>query len=471
MAAWDRRSARALRKGQDLAVREQVRDAVAPFSPYWRERLAALGRPAGTLTDVASLATLPAVGERDVCPDGDPAHAAGLVLQADEAGFAQHAPGPQLRRAMLRRLGRSSSYRRLVEADTRPTSYVWAGLGLRFPVASTRSDLDLVARAGARLWQVLGLTAADVLVSAGPAEQSIDHQALSLAALAAGSPALFPGSVAGAVATMALVPASVLAVPSALARDLLEALADSGTDCAGVTALLLVGAPTHDERAAARAALDAAGASAAAVLGVHAPSGARVLWGECHESVAAGTSAGYHSYPDLEVVQVVDPETGEPPAEGQTGRALELVLSQLGFRGSALLRWRTGDLVPGPASDESCPGCGRRVPRIPADLLRGALVVGVGDGAEQRFPVDLRAVAGVLTGRAHLADWQVEVAGGRLRVTLASEPDRDAPAADTAVRELAAATGLPADRVLVQTTTGALPGLHKPLTERMAVRT
>lgn len=170
MSSWDRRTAKQLDAQRDAAVRTQVVDAVAPFSPFWRARLKVLGRTATEVGSTAGLEALPAVGERDVCPDGDPAGAAGLVLQAGESGYALHAAGPALRRALFRRLAVPGSYRALVEADTRPTSYVWAGQALRFPVASTRSDLDLVARAGARLWQVLGLSRADIVVSALPTE-------------------------------------------------------------------------------------------------------------------------------------------------------------------------------------------------------------------------------------------------------------------------------------------------------------
>src|SRR4051794_28073433 len=193
MADWDRRSTQQLSKQQEAAVRSQVLHAVAPFSPYWRARLSALGRTPASSASLEGLSRLPAIGERDVCPDGDPAGAGALVLQAGEAGFALHAQGPVLRKAMVDRLVRPGSYRAIVEADTRPTSYVWAGLGLRYPVASTRSDLDLVARAGARLWQVLRLARSAVGVGALSPLPTAAVQALHPAAAGARSPPPPPG--------------------------------------------------------------------------------------------------------------------------------------------------------------------------------------------------------------------------------------------------------------------------------------
>src|SRR5690349_11367813 len=123
MAAWDRRTPKQLAKLREAAIRNQVVDAVAPFSPWWKARLKTLGRKASSVGTVSGLASLPAVGERDVCPDGDPRGMAALVLQGTESGFALHAEGPVLRRALVSRLARPASYRAIVEADTRPTSF------------------------------------------------------------------------------------------------------------------------------------------------------------------------------------------------------------------------------------------------------------------------------------------------------------------------------------------------------------
>src|SRR5690349_9522894 len=141
--SWDRRTPAQQKADLARALKDQVVHAVAPFSPYWKSRLVTLGTTAADAATPAGLAALPAVGERDVCPDGDGAQAASLVLQAGEAGWAVHTDGPTLRRAMASRLVRPGTYRAVVDADTRTTSFVDAGLGVRFPGASTRSGLDV----------------------------------------------------------------------------------------------------------------------------------------------------------------------------------------------------------------------------------------------------------------------------------------------------------------------------------------
>ncbi|MDP9407153.1 MAG: hypothetical protein M3P95_04540, partial [Actinomycetota bacterium] len=68
---WDRQSARALAAAREAAVEEQLRDVIAPFSPYWRDAVRT-ARAQGR-RGLAALAAVPTSGERDVCPDGDPA--------------------------------------------------------------------------------------------------------------------------------------------------------------------------------------------------------------------------------------------------------------------------------------------------------------------------------------------------------------------------------------------------------------
>jgi hypothetical protein len=458
---WDRRTAKQQAKTQASALKAQIVDAVGPFSPFWRERLKALGTTATRVATAQALATLPAVGERDICADGEPAGAAGLVLQAGESGWALHTEGPRLRRALASRLVRPGSYRAVVEADTRPTSFVFAGLGLRYPVASTRSDLDVVARAGARLWQVLGLTRSDVLVCGLPLAPTASLQALQLGALGAGSPALFPGDdVDGLAAALQLLPATVLALPSEAAAQLIDDLDEAGAPMGAVTTLLLVDAPSDSERTEAVAALARAGVKAA-VLAVHAPDGHRLLWGECR-----GGGPGLHTYPDLEVVHLVDPETGET-GDGQGPD--EVVITQLGLRGSALLRWRTADLADR-LETAPCPACGRNVPRV-VGARRRALVPQLDLRAGPRG-VDLRAVSAALVGRADLADWRVVVGPGarsaahQVVVHVVPQPREDpADVAVAVARDVRSTAGLLPTQVVVAEP-GALP-TGEPISRRV----
>ena len=455
---WDRRTAKQQKAELARALKAQVVHAVGPFSPYWKARFATLGTTAAAAATPTGLEAVPAVGERDVCPDGDGVGAAGLVLQSGEAGWAIHTDGPQLRRAMVSRLLRPGAYRAVVEADTRTTTFVEAGLGVRFPVASTRSDLDVVARAGARLWRVLGLKRADVLVAAVPLTRTASLQALELGALAAGAPACFPGDDVDDVArALALFPATVLALTAADAARMVDDLDEAGAALAPVRTVVLLGAPSDDERAETAQALVRAGLNPT-VLAAHAPEGHRLLWGECRPG------AGLHTYPDLDVVHLVDPESGTSADRG------EVVITQLGMRGTALLRWRTGDLAEGVEAGR-CPSCNRNVPRV-VGLERGALVPTLELRTGTRA-VDLRGVAAALEGRADVVDWRIVVGpsprDGADEVLVHVLPHRDEDPSDLAVgvaRDVRSAAGLLPTQVVVD---DVLP-TGSPLTRRVLVR-
>jgi hypothetical protein len=454
---WDKHTARSLSSLQDELLREQVAHVVAPFSPYWKQRFSDLARSRSSVDGVASLAALPAVGERDVSPTGDPSGMAALVVQMSEGGFALHTHGSRLRRALRLRMTDRDSYRGLVESETKPTTYVWSGLGFRYPLASTRADLDVVARAGARMWRVLGLHAADAFLSALAATSTAEHVALQYAALATGTPGFFPGDDVDDVLMAARVaPPTVLAVASERAPDVVAALAAAGT-LQRLHTILLVGAPSDAERAAAHDATD----GSVTVLAVHAPAGARLLWAECREAGAAG---GLHSYPDLDIVQLVDPETAEAVTDGG-----EVVLTQLGLRGSALLRWRTGDVTTSPVDRSPCPGCGRTVPRL-HDVHRGALVLH-GDAGHA---FDLRALAGALAGRPDLTDWRVVIGPrgrdgrGQVVVHIASEADPGETAVAVAADIRAVAGMLPTQLVAGPDGLAEING--EPLTRRILRR-
>jgi hypothetical protein len=377
----------------------QLEHRVRPFSPFWQRQLGAAGIGAHAVRGVADLPRVPAVGERDLCPDGDPAGAAALVLQGDEQGYARHARGGDLRSVLLSRLTDPRVYRQRIGVALKPTSFTFGGLALRYPVASTRADLEVVARLGARAWRTLGLSDADVLLSGLATGSELGHTFLSAAAQAAGAAALFPGDDPAELARLSQqVAATVLAVPAAAPDRAVRALLAHRAALGSVTTVLVVGTrESPDPQATQR--------EVAALLG--RPVEVRLLWGPPDGRwMYAQDGNVLVTYPDTEVLEVLDPESGEPAAPGAGG---ELVLTQLDVAGSALLRWRTGALLPVGL---------RRLPQagvgIPLPLRAGALVPGLRlprDGGPRG--VDLRAVAAALAGRDDLVDWQVRVTRAR----------------------------------------------------------
>ena len=91
-----------------------------------------------------------------------------------------------------------------------------------------------------------------------------------------------------------------------------------------------------------------------------------MAWVECpfHRDELSG---GYHLYPDLGILEIINPETGEVLPDGEGG---EIVYTPLNSRGTVILRYRTGDFIDGGITHEPCPHCGRQLPRLEGKISR-----------------------------------------------------------------------------------------------------
>lgn len=453
-----------LKADRDAAVKHQVVDLVGPCAPFWRQQLSLVGLSPKSITGLGALSKIPAVGERDLCPDGDPVTAARMVLQTDERGFAMRATGYQMRAAYLRRLFSTTSYRRQVDAVIRPTTYHEGGMAMRFPIASTRGDLDLVARAGFRLIRVMGLGRQDVFAITHSDTTSMEAVAMRYACIGAGCPAVeTAGDVDALARALTIMPVTVIVAAADEAVDLIDTLAESDIALGGVHTIVLTGGPNTYTRNEVRDALTRAGSSAVVIF-AWGPRDGRVLWGECRESITSGNPAGLHTYPDMDVVQVVDPETGDAVPEDGAG---ELVVTQLGFWGSALLRWRTGARIGRGIDKSKCPSCGRIVARVTGEIEVDALAAPLGDEL-----VDLRVIAGALVGRPDLHGWRIEAVTGKADVIVHIAPSgmsSDEQVAQTVQRDIRRACGAQIKKVVLHGELGPWPEQPGRVSQRILV--
>ena len=139
-----------------------------------------------------------------------------------------------------------------------------------------------------------------------------------------------------------------------------------------------------------------AGAEEPRVVGEYLLSEAKHGWGEC------GDSTGYHTYPDIDFIEIIDPETGERLGEGEKG---EIVYTALDGGGTSVLRFRTGDF--GKILYEKCPECDRTVPRI-IDVEKSSNYVTMvfPDG---KTTVNMNAVYNLLMCHRDVVQWQLEI--------------------------------------------------------------
>ena len=150
--------------------------------------------------------------------------------------------------------------------------------------------------------------------------------------------------------------------------------------------------------------LESLGSKDVAIFGTYGFTEAKSAWAECPSSL--DTSSGYHLYPDKEIVEIIDPTTGEVKKEGEDG---EIVYTAIDARGSVMLRYRTGDFAKGGITWGTCPYCRRTGPRLSSDISRLSDVK----------DLQLSKVKGALVNFSHFAitladipsveEWQIEL--------------------------------------------------------------
>jgi len=122
--------------------------------------------------------------------------------------------------------------------------------------------------------------------------------------------------------------------------------------------------------------------------------------GDSHET------SGYHLSPDLGLVELIDPKTGELVPDGHAG---EIVFTPLDSRGTVVLRYRTGDIAEGGLTWEKCPNCGRTCPRLLGPISRVSEVRELHFDKLKGTLVNFNMLEHLLDDQRGIAAWQIEL--------------------------------------------------------------
>ncbi len=147
------------------------------------------------------------------------------------------------------------------------------------------------------------------------------------------------------------------------------------------------------------------GAGKVSVVATYAFTEAKMAWIECPTPDGAEPS-GYHLSPDLGIMEIIDPVTGEIMGPNQPG---EIVYTPLDARGTVVLRYRTGDRTDGGLVYGVCPHCGREGLRLTGNISR------VSEIRQMRFDklkgtlVDFNSLEHVLDDIDGIGSWQIEL--------------------------------------------------------------
>lgn len=407
---WDQRTTDEQQRVQRHLLDGWV-EAVASFSPYWRERVERAGvepSDASTPEDLRSLRSVREIDVTDVGGAGSPA----LVLRPTEDDLKAVADFGVLWRiaSSVFRSGPAGK-RRTILTEYKPIHLVPAGRRGGLTNAYSRSDLDRLHLAGSRAAAVLGLASDDYVVSAVPQSATLDfwgtyHLALGASILAA-HPRAAGSPLDSVVDGFRRMPVTAVAVLPGEAAALAELLGSEDVDVARVHTVITVGPPLDgDELTEVVDAWRTAGtADDVRCLALWAPPGVRAPWAQCSPSARhedGPAAIGFHTTPDLEVLEVLTP-AGRATQRGGG----DLTYTSAGWHGTALVRFQTGDYVGG-LTDEPCPACQRTVPRVVGPIVPAAWEPTISTGHGE-VPIDLRGVATVLGRAEDVEAWRVDV--------------------------------------------------------------
>jgi len=410
-SGWDERSPKEQRRLQNVLLQKTILQMDLGHVPYVRTKLASLGIKSRDFKGIDELSSLPLTMRRDIVdPLRNPEGPRALILRGTADGVKRFSDRTVVRRVALARLFGGEELQELaIEAATRAIHvHLAPGPGGRLPIAYTRDDLDLLARAGGRLSALLGLERHDRLLNLVPFGPTLEFWGIFYMAHGTGLSAVHfrrdRQDMKRALEAFDDAAATTVALPADEAPMFPDLARNEGVDLSKLRMLIAVGRSlTADERAVVGEGLIAAGATDARIAAAYGSAEGRVLWGECSVPAGRTETFGFHTFPDMEILEVVSPETGEPVPDRTPG---EVVITPLGFRGGGVPRWRTGDLALGGITTEPCPNCGRTVPRIGPTVRRGAWqrVVTLN---ERRSWIDLRDAGAAAAERS--SDWQVEL--------------------------------------------------------------
>lgn len=413
---WDRITVDEARHRQGRLLHNFLKTQVLRYSPYYQDLFKNAGLTADDVRSLDDLHKIPFTSKADIAPTpDDPSRPRRLVLQPDPETYAGTISLGKKIGLMKNKLVQGRELKDQVLDEYLPIFFIatTGRTALPTPFMYTKRDLLLFNEAARRLLVMAGIKREnDFIMSIFPYAPHLAFWIVYQAGIMSGCQVFHTGGgrTLGTGKIMKMIEsfkATVVVGIPGYVYHLLTQAAESGLDYSKVR-MVILGAervtPGYKKRISEL--LESMGAKNPTILSTLGFTEARVAWIECPIENSLVESTGYHLYPDLEIFEVVDPDTGNPVGDGESG---ELAYTCLDWRGSVVLRYRTGDYVRGGITREPCPACGRTCPRMNSDITR------LSDKGELQLTkvkgtlVDFNEFFPIMSDQTEIREWQVEI--------------------------------------------------------------
>ncbi len=367
-----------------------------PFSPYYSKLFKKHKIKFPDIKTIADLKKLPFTSKEHIAPTkNNPKKHTDIILQPNKNTIRAYSSKKDLLKYLL---NKNAAFRGFNPVHVHFTTGRTANA---VPFLYTAYDLEKLRGAGRRLMDVAGIAEDDRLVNAFPYAPHLAFWATFYAAEASGLFAMHTGGgkILGTnkiIKSIENMKATLVAAIPGFAYHMLREAKSQGADFSSVKKVFFGG-----ERVSAglrdkiKSMLIGLGSKNPKAFATYAFTEGKVAWIECSEQ------SGYHLYPDMEYVEIID-KNGENVSENGKG---EIVYTALDFRGTVVLRYKTGDI--GSITYEKC-SCGRTVPRINSEIERSSEVKKFNLTKIKGTIVNLNTFFDLLNIK-EIEEWQVEI--------------------------------------------------------------
>ncbi len=410
---WQFLSPEQQRRLQLAKLRSFLSEQVVPYHPYYRALFAEHGIDPRQFRSLADFAQVPFSHKAVIAPtDDDPQRPRQFVLQPTPELLKANLPLSRKLRLLCKKwIHGADAVKAEIGAEYRPVQAFFTTGRTALPTSFFLSnyDMDILREVGRRIAEVATVESADDrIVSVFPYAPHLAFWQVQEVGIGSGTFILQTGGgkvmgTTGILRVLSKVRPSMVAGIPGYVYHLIRDAVEEGMDLSFIRRVFLGGdrvAPGYRVKLCDM--LRRGGATDPKILSVYGFTESRKCWSECQ----GGEETGFHTYPDLDLFEVVDPDTGELLPDGETG---ELVYTPLDGRASIVLRYRTGDIVEGGLTRDRCPGCGRTVPRFSSNLSRQSNQKDFNLTKIKGALVNLNAVSDILNGHPAVDEWQLVI--------------------------------------------------------------
>lgn len=413
---WDKTKAKDIPVIQEQKLTRFIKNYVYPYSDFYRELFDNNKINPSKIRTLKDFSSIPFTTKADIAPsEEDPARPFKFLLEPKEEYIKKYGSSSEkMKRNWLSltagRRGMEKVY--LDEFGKQLVIFTTGRPSMPTTVYLSNRDINKIMESATRISELTGVGSSDICISVFP---FAPYLAFWFSHYSAVANRMFTVHTGGGrnfgtkriLDTIENSGATVLTGLPGYVYHLMRIAVEQKRNFANLRRIVLGGdRATRDQKARILEFARQVGAGQVQVLATYSFTEGKTAWSECAYNVQEKESGGYHLYPDLEYIEIINPETGEHAEPGQDG---EIVYTSMDWRGSVFLRYRTGDIAKGGLMLEPCPICGRNLPRLPENISRMSLYKEFHLTKLKGELVDLNAFYSILTSMENVLEWQVEL--------------------------------------------------------------